>query len=227
MLAGGNCSGHHEHGGHAQFGRLLVVQELAEDQVIDDLWPDAEGDAGEQGLATTLSRLRKLIGTTAVRRQAGHLSLDGSLCWVDCQALQHWVLNAPTDSPRTACDLIKRFYLGPFLHDEGDASWMLPLRERLHVGLIKTLSRGGEDALAKHEVDLATEFYELGLSIDDLVETFHAGLMRCHLHNGRPSFAVAAYRRCQRTLRNRLGIAPSEETARLCPSTGDFTSDGR
>jgi LuxR family transcriptional regulator, maltose regulon positive regulatory protein len=192
----------------------------SEARVIDDLWPEAEGDAGEQALAITLSRLRKLVGAAAVRRQAGHLSLDGSQCWVDCQALQRWVLDAPLAASHATCDHIKQLYLGEFLHGEGNATWMLPLRERMHVGLIKALCRGGEVAFANQQVELAADFYELGLVIDALVEAFHAGLIRCHLRNGKLGQAMTVYQRCQRALWNHLGVAPSEATTRLCQSAG-------
>lgn len=193
------------HGGH----------DVSEARVIDDLWPEAEGDAGEQALATTLSRLRKLVGAATVRRQAGHLSLDDAQCWVDCHALQHWVLDPPKAASGTTYGDIKRLYQGDFLRSEGDAPWMLPLRERLHMALVKTICARGEDALANRQADLAVEFFELGLTIDDLVEAFHAGLMRCHLQSGQPSLAAAAYQRCRRTLWNHLGVEPSEATRRL------------
>ncbi len=205
------------HGGH----------DVAEARVIDDLWPDADGDAGEQALATTLSRLRKLIGAAAVRRQAGHLSLDDSHCWVDCQALQRWLLDPPNTASGTTYGNIKRLYQGDFLHGEGDAPWMLPLRERLHMALVKTLCRHGEGALSNRQADLAAEHFELGLTIDDLVEAFHAGLMRCHLQSGQPSLAAAAYQRCRRTLWNRLGVEPSEATRRLEVAARDAGARGR
>lgn len=204
------------HGGH----------DVSEAHVIDDLWPEAEGDAGEQALATTLSRLRKLVGAGTVRRQAGHLSLDATQCWVDCQALQHWVLDAPKATSRTTCEHIKQLYLGEFLHGEGDAPWMLPLRERLHMALIKTLCRCGEAALSERQTDVAAEFFELGLTIDGLVEAFHSGLMRCHLQSGQPSLAIVAYQRCRRTLWDRLGVAPSETTRRLHLAAADGGFNG-
>jgi ATP/maltotriose-dependent transcriptional regulator MalT/DNA-binding SARP family transcriptional activator len=201
-------------------------RDVPEAKVIDDLWPEADGDAGEQALATTLSRLRKLVGAAAIRRQAGHLSLDGRQCWVDCQALQRWVLDPPIVPSRATYELIKRLYLDEFLHGEGDAPWMLPLRERLHVAVVKVLSGSGDLALAKQQVALAAEFYELGLHIDDLVESFHAGLMRCYLRNGQPSLAMLVYQRCKRTLLNRLGVTPSESTARLHLAASDAGSKG-
>ena len=40
----------------------LGGQDVAEARLADALWPDAEGDAAQQALATTLHRLRGLIG---------------------------------------------------------------------------------------------------------------------------------------------------------------------
>ncbi len=200
--------------------------EVPEVKVIDDLWPEAEGDAGEQAMATTLSRLRRLVGQAAIRRQAGHLSLDGSMCWVDCQALQRWLPDALAAPARASLERVKRLYLGEFLHGEGDAPWMLPLRERLHVSVVQALCRCGEAALAGGQVELAAEFYELGLSIDDLVETFHAGLMRCHLRAGQPSLALLVYRRCEQTLQRCLGVAPAESTMRLMLEARGATCGG-
>lgn len=77
------------------------------------------------------------------------------------------------------------------------------------------LCRSGEAALDNHEPDLAASFYVLGLSVDDLVEAFYGGLIRCHTDNGQASLAVKTYHQCQAVLSRRLGVAPSEGTTRL------------
>ncbi len=189
--------------------------DVAESRAIDALWPDAEGGAGEQALATTLSRLRKLVGTGSIKRQAGILGLDANQCWVDCWALGRLMLPEAADKPRVLCEKLRQLYRGEFLHGESDAPWALQLRERIHVGLIKVLCRNGEAALNNREPDLAAMFYELGLSVDDLVEAFYGGLIRCHTQNGQASLAVKTYHRCQAVLSKRLGVAPSEGTTRL------------
>jgi DNA-binding SARP family transcriptional activator len=189
--------------------------EVAESRIIDALWPDAEGGAGEQALATTLSRLRKLVGTNAVTRQAGHLGLDSAYCWVDCWALVKLIRGDESLDPLAFCDNIERLYGGRFLDGEPQAQWMLQLSERIHVGLVKALCHSGEAALRNRQPDVAARIYELGLRVDDLVEEFFAGLIRCHIASAQPSLAVATYHRCQRTLTKRLGVAPAEKTTRL------------
>jgi two-component SAPR family response regulator len=45
-------------------------------QVVDQLWPDEEGDAGHRAFLTALHRLRKLVGERAVVHQEGRVGLD-------------------------------------------------------------------------------------------------------------------------------------------------------
>ena len=63
--------------------------EASEVQLVDVLWPDAEGDAAHQSLEITLHRLRRLMGSDkAVRRQGGQVSLDKRHCWVDMMSFE-------------------------------------------------------------------------------------------------------------------------------------------
>ena len=191
-------------GGHA----------VAESRVIDALWPDSDGGAGEQSLATTLFRLRKLVGTEVVKRQDGQLSIVSTECWVDCWALKRLLESVVEDGGRLV-ERVKSIYAGPFLQGEDDAPWALQLRERLHVALVKKLSMAAADALAHDRIELAHDIFAAGLEIDDLVEEFYRGQIQCHIAADQPSLAVSTYRRCQRTLSNRLGVEPSQATTRL------------
>ena len=210
--------------GKAQHGPINLLKvlialgsrDVAERKLIDALWPDADGGAGEQSLATTLSRLRKLIGLHTIKRQDGRLNLEPTLCWVDCWALERALgANVMTLTPQALGATIGRLYHGHFLQADADAPWALHLRERLHVNVLARLNQSARGALSQGHVALATRLYELGLQVDDLVEDFYVGLIRCHMHSGQASYAVTIYRRCQRMLAKRLGVMPSEKTTRL------------
>ncbi|MDE2628115.1 MAG: hypothetical protein KGL99_13265 [Burkholderiales bacterium] len=188
--------------------------DVTETRLVDALWPDADGPAGEQALATTLFRLRKLVGADVVKRQDGHLSIVASTCWVDCWALQR-LLNSAAPEGELLIEQTRRFYAGPFLDSEADAPWALQLRERLHVALVKKLLAAAADALAHARVELALAICDAGLEIDDLVEDFYRGQIHCHIAKDQPSRAVTSYRRCQRVLQHRLGVEPSAATTRL------------
>ena len=209
--------------GKAQRGPLNLLKvlialgshDVAEHKLIDILWPDADGDAGEQSLATTVLRLRKLIGARAIKRQDGRLSLEPTICWVDCWALDRTLGGSPNaSSPEALCTRIRQLYRGPFLQGD-DAPWALHLREGLHMSVVARLNQKAQGAIDQGDVELATRLYALGLQVDDLVEEFYAGLIRCYTSSGQASRAVSTYRQCQRALGKRLGVMPSEKTTKM------------
>jgi LuxR family maltose regulon positive regulatory protein len=104
---------------------------VPETKLQDVLWPDAEGDSAAQALATTLFRLRKLVGENLIERREGRLTLDSAVSWVDCWAFERLTNEGSSDE---AIDLkkITQLYQGTFLDGEDDAAWAQPLRERLH-----------------------------------------------------------------------------------------------
>jgi ATP/maltotriose-dependent transcriptional regulator MalT/DNA-binding SARP family transcriptional activator len=215
--------------GKVQHGPLTLLKvvialgghDISEHSVVDAMWPEAAGDAGEQSLATTLSRLRKLIGAQAIKRQDGRLSLEPTSCWVDCWALERALLgsNATREaggpSLRSAGEQIARLYRGHFLHADDQAPWAMGPRERMHVHAVASVGRLAQGALDRGDAGTAIQLFSFGLDIDDLVEDFYLGLMRCHALAGQTSQVVATYRRCQRVLGKRLGVTPAEKTTRV------------
>jgi hypothetical protein len=111
-------------------------REVPEAKLADALWPGAEGDAAAQALATTLFRLRKLIGERAIRRQESRLTLDPSCCWVDCWAFER-LSNDPSADQPVRLDKLRKLHQGPFLDGADDAPWAQPMRDRLHAKLAR------------------------------------------------------------------------------------------
>ncbi|MBI5874912.1 MAG: hypothetical protein HZB81_03545 [Deltaproteobacteria bacterium] len=62
----------------------LGGEDVPEEKVADKLWPNVDGDMAHQSFATTLKRLRRLLGNKdAVRLSAGYVTLDRRYCWVE------------------------------------------------------------------------------------------------------------------------------------------------
>jgi DNA-binding SARP family transcriptional activator len=60
------------------------VRGISEDRLSDALWPDADGVTAHQAFATTLHRLRQLLGDEkAVLLRDGRVAVDWRSCWVD------------------------------------------------------------------------------------------------------------------------------------------------
>jgi DNA-binding SARP family transcriptional activator len=201
------------------------------ERVADALWPEVSGDAAAQALATTLHRLRALLGDEQAVRLHGHvLSLDPRRVWTDVWAFDRLLAEADDAAARgrtpAGIALTERalaLYRGPFLGARDVDAWALSLRERLRARFLRATGRLGRwVSAADPERGLAC--YERGLEVDDLAEDLYQGLMICHLRLGRPSDGLAAYERCRRMLAAGLGVAPSAATEALRRA---FTAPGR
>ncbi|MDP1682875.1 MAG: hypothetical protein Q8L39_14030 [Burkholderiales bacterium] len=109
---------------------------VPETKLQDALWPEAEGDSAAQALATTLFRLRKLVGDNLIERGEGRLTLDATACWVDCWALER-LFTGDTNDEAVRLEKITKLYQGLFLDGEDDAAWAMAMREKLHAKVKK------------------------------------------------------------------------------------------
>jgi len=200
----------------------LGGRQVTEEVLTELLWPDAEGDAAHAAFTTTLSRLRRLLGTRdAIEIQAGKASVNPRHLWIDTWAFEHvcdeadHLWKAGISSVLIAClQKAVELYRGHFLAFEEDF-WTLSPRENLRNHFIRVVLRLGS-CLEKHDAwAQAAECYEKGLAIDDVVEEFYQRLMIGHQREGRRAEAVATYERCKKTLQAKLRIAPSAKTGSL------------
>ena len=189
-------------------------RDVSEQRLAAALWPESDGDAAQQSLATSLFRLRKLIGNDTVKRQEGRLSLDPQICWVDCWTFERLVSEAESDIFDT-CSFVYEIYHKPFLDSEDDAPWAVPMRERLHAKFIQVFSRCGTELQRLNRHDEAIHYYQRALEIDDLVEAFYRGLMVSYAAIGQKAESIRLYERALKVFRAKLGVDLSIETQRL------------
>ena len=124
-------------------------RELSIERLTDQLWPDAEGDAGLHAFETALYRLRKLLGDESlIRLEAGLLRLDPATLTSDygaCLAalarvelLQHE--RAP--SADLADDVARlQFAQSQTLLEGWQKPWIIAARERLQRRLEAALAK--------------------------------------------------------------------------------------
>jgi LuxR family transcriptional regulator, maltose regulon positive regulatory protein len=197
-------------GGHDVATRLL----------IGNLWPSPEGDAG-RAFESALYRLRKLLGRDdTILLVDGKLTLNMKIVWVDVCALERRldeVEAAIANADRSAIhghtiDSIFTLYRGHFLEGEGEAAWILGMRQRLRGRILRNLVALGEYLEGHGEMDRAARLYERGLELDNLSEELYRHLMRTYRNLGQSAGALEVYRRCRQLLSVVLGVAPSAET---------------
>jgi LuxR family transcriptional regulator, maltose regulon positive regulatory protein len=198
----------------------LGGRDVATHVLIRNLWPSPEGDPG-RAFESTLYRLRKLLGRDdAILLVDGKLTLNVNIVWVDAWALERRLGEVEAAIAGAAggqlhaeiANSIFSLYRGHFLSGEGDAVWMLGMRQRLLGKLLRNLVALGQHLESHGENDSAARLYEHGLELDNLCEELYRPLMRTYRAMGQIAGALEVYRRCRHLLSVVLGVKPSVET---------------
>ena len=203
----------------------LGGRKIREDLISDALWPDADGDIAHQSFATTLHRLRKLIGHhETIEVQNKLVSLNGQMCWVDSwvfericgEADEAWSRNIKFQSE--AAEVTRQgisLYHGAFLGSENWRPWILPLREKLQSKFIRCVKNIARYHESHNQWTEAITYYAKGLEVDNLSEDLYCGLMDCYQKVNLFSDAISTYHRCKKSLNSELDIDPSPKTRSL------------
>ena len=193
----------------------LGGRDVSDTQLIDALWPDAEGDAGHQVLRITLHRLRQLLGhEKVIIMRDNSLTLDTSCCWVDVWALERFFSQTHTTqaqslTEKAITEKALNIYQGHFLGNDMEHPWALALRERLRSKFLRYLEQTGKHYENTDQWDKAINSYRKGLEIDPLAEVLYQRLMVCYQQQGRRAEALSVYQRCCTVFSSILGVAPS------------------
>jgi LuxR family maltose regulon positive regulatory protein len=208
-------------------------REVSEDQLMDALWPDAEGDVGRISFRTTLHRLRQLTGNEkAIQLQEGRITLDLRYCWVDAWAFERIAGRAEAfwkkarDNGNRADDQMARdivrlsekamtLYEGEFLPGDRRQPWTFPMRERLKSRFISLAGKIGDYYTNSEQWERGLECYLNALEVDELQEEFYRRLMISYHKLEKCAEALSVYDRCRGILSSVLGIEPSPETEAL------------
>ncbi len=153
----------------------LGGQGIREDKLVDCLWPEAEGDAGQHAIETTLHRLRRILASPGIIAQSGRtISLDQQSCWTDLRALQGRLTTAFTalggahvDPAGVQKDVqhVLELYRGPLL-PALDSEWACDARERLRAQVGRFLRMAVQRLQAAGEATAAEEVARRGLVAD-------------------------------------------------------------
>jgi hypothetical protein len=118
---------------------------VREERLVDALWPDAQGDAGQHAIETTLHRLRKLLGRPGLVVQRGRtISLEPANCWTDVGALRRRLAARDGTGPAVLAEGVLEVYRGPLL-PELEAEWAHAARQHLRTQVSRFLRAKGEE----------------------------------------------------------------------------------
>ena len=203
----------------------LGGRNVAEVHLAEALWPEADGDMQHQALATTLHRLRRLLGgKEMVEFNDGHISLNSRCCWVDIWAFERLLSRAEVESRKKEmkssfyaaryAEKAVNIYKGNFLPQNVD-HWSIHMREKLKSRFLRGVSFLGRNLEKIGEREKAVSYYMQALEIDHLVEEFYQRLMICYHRMDRNADAVLVFRRCLKNFDKALKISPSTQTRAL------------
>ena len=190
--------------------------------LVDLLWPQPLEDGGRKALDITIHRLRRLAGSDAVVEVADHrVSLNRNAVAVDAWTLEALLPPLAVATGAAEPDLARQdalaprilaLYQGHFLPDDGDAPWLIPLRNRLAGRFQRWALQIGSHWEARAEWARALALYQRVNELDPLAEAFYRRQMVCLHALGERAEAMAVFRHCRQTLSVVLGVAPTAAT---------------
>ena len=194
---------------------------VAEEQITDALWPDADGDLAHRSFEMAVHRLRKLLGNDKIiQLQERRLTLDTSLSWVDVWAFEKAVERAERgvrseDRLEIDPELLEKslsLYKGHFLPSDSADPWVLSCRERLRSKFMRLAVKLGNNREKAMQWEEAAAVFQKGIEVENRAEEFYQHLMVCYQQLGQRAEAMAVYDRCSAILSSTLGITPSPRT---------------
>lgn len=175
------------------------------EHLAERLWPDADAAAARRNLRRELFRLRSL-GVPLQDTPDGALALDGSIA-VD--ALQLLLADVLPQSHGPALDGLDG--IGDIEFD----AWLQRWREKLSVQHARVLEREGARREESGDLAGALALHAQRWTIDSCNEAAAGDVIRLRTALGDRAGALQAYERLAATLRAELDLDPSEPTRRL------------
>ena len=152
------------------------------------------------------------------------MTIDPNSCWVDAWAFERLLNQAEALLEKDGDNIVEatalarkafRLYHGPFLPQDNDEHWTIPMREKLQSRFERGIELFGlqlESAGKWHE---AAGLYQQGMEQSPLSEVFYQRLMVCLQKQNRINEALKVYSNCCQVLRAMLDAEPSPVTIKL------------
>jgi predicted ATPase len=184
----------------------LQPEPHAREKLAALLWGDSGDDEARHSLRNALAAIRKTLGDIFLAdRETIQLDAHSSM-WVDAQVFEQ----ATLADAQAAINLYKHDLLTDF-YDE----WIPPVRERLQMLYLDTLTKLIEQARSESQYERAIELAHRLLVSDPTNERGHQHLMFCYAVTGSRAAALKQYEDCVGILREELDVEPSSETTAL------------
>lgn len=201
---------------------------LHKEQIIDRIWEEVDGKAGDQNFKVALHGINKALEPERksrtepryIMRQGVTYQLNLNDIWIDADAVEQFIAignQALTDDPkvaeiayREALDLHHGTYLPNRLYED----WSSDERERLQVLTLGAYITLGELLIETNPME-SIRLAQLALQIDAAWEDAYRIQMAAYFQKGNRPMAIKTFQQCEKVLEREFGIEPLPETLRL------------
>ncbi|WP_053378801.1 BTAD domain-containing putative transcriptional regulator [Nitrospira moscoviensis] len=199
----------------------LGAKDVSISRLVDTLWPEAEGDTGQETFSKTVQRLRRLLASEQVIQvRDGKVSLNRALCWTDVLVFEE--LAKETALSRGQLDglvpLYERLielYRGPFLGEDEVEGWADDRRRAARERFIQAVDGLSASYREAGQAEQALSCLEKALDVDPFAELLYGRLIQLFQSLSRPAEAKSVWVRYRRHVVERAGRDPSEAMQRL------------
>lgn len=201
---------------------------LHKEQIIDRIWEELDGKAGDQNFKVALHGINKALeperkSRTEARyivRQGATYQLNLKDIWIDADAVEQYIAignQALTTDSKTAEIAYREaleLYHGTYLPNRLYEDWSSDERERLQVLTLGTYMTLGELLLKNNPME-SIRLAQLALQIDAAWEDAYRIQMAAYFQKGNRPMAIKTFQQCEKVLDREFGIEPLPETQRL------------
>jgi DNA-binding SARP family transcriptional activator len=209
---------------------LVSGRRVHRDVLLDMLWPDVPIKSSIRGLRVTLHALRRAIAQVApdreplelIRAEGDTYVLNTQGMWIDSDAFDEhysaglrWERLHQVDLAVREYTAAEALYRDDFLVEDLYEDWTILPREELKDKYLLILTRLSQYNMAAMDLDGCIRRSHALLAKEPCREDAYQRLMQCYARLGQRGSALRWYQICERTLRQELDVAPSQETRRL------------
>jgi len=194
---------------------LAHASGASSESLREAIWPDLSPQSSSETLRRAIYRLRAALPQDTIvsqGRQGYQLNRGGLRIDYDVDQFLHVLGTHSTD--REALIAALELYHGPYL-PWSDGTWSQDLRILVEQRYLYALRTTAERCVhADAHLD-GLILYQRILTVDQLDEAAHMGIMHSHVALGNRAAAIAQYQTLRRLLNEELGLDPGPEIERV------------
>ena len=205
-------------------------KDVGDEKIMDTFWPDNPPEKARQSLYAALSHMRTALesggeaGETerVVLARKGFYKFNEDRPWffdvMEFEKLydqgQARMRDGREDEAISTFQKAEALYQGPFM--EGYyADWAVYLKENLEIKFTEILETMMEHFFAKERYEVACDYANRLLQIDNCHQEAHITLMTSYVEQGKPAQAIRQYQACSQVFKDELNLSPPSEMAEM------------